>query len=125
MGCLAVLVELESPSLVLWTGKHVEGYSQNGLIYYEYKGVNYTTDNPDQAASDARRTPKTVYFPANDPTKATIHSGVRWFDAFMVIIWFVGAGVLLLVGVIQERRRHRRRPAVPGVNDPGGSLFSK
>ena len=125
MGCLAVLVELESPTLVLWTGQHVEGYSQNGLIYYEYKGVNYTTDNPGQSATDSRRIPKTVYFKSSDPTSTNIHGGTRWFDAFMVLIWFVGAGASLLAGVVHQRRRRKPRKATPGIFDEGGSLFSK
>jgi hypothetical protein len=125
MGCLMLLVELQSPSHDLWTDTHVAGYSQGGLIYYKYKGETYTTDNPYQDATDSRRIPKTVYFDPDNPAAANLHGNTRWLDAFVVLVWFVGAGVLLLVGTIRERRRRKRRPAVPGIYDPGGSLFSK
>ena len=39
---LAVLVGLQSQDRVLWTGQHVTGTEQNGVVYYKWQGQNYT-----------------------------------------------------------------------------------
>jgi hypothetical protein len=115
MGCLAVLIEVQSATLVLWTGTHVEGYTQGGLTYYEYHGTTYTLDNERASATDLRRVPTTVYFNPDDPADAQLHGYLRWLDGFFVVVWFVGAAALLVADSIRRRRRRRRAPPVAFV----------
>jgi hypothetical protein len=115
MGCLAVLIELQSPTLVLWTGTHVEGYTQGGLTYYKYHGTAYTLDNERASAKDLRRVPTTVYFNPSDPAEGQLHGYLRWVDGFFVVIWFVGAAALLVADSMRRRRRSRRPPPIAFV----------
>ena len=117
MGCLFVLVELESPTSAYWTGTHVEGYTQRGLTWYTYRGTSYTLTDSRQEADDTRRIPTEVYFKSSDPSDGYRANFTRWVDAFMVLVWFVAAGVLLLAE-LRHRQRVRRRPNKSAWGDP-------
>ena len=113
LGILAVLLEVQSPSFVQWSGIEVHGYTQNGITYYSYRGVPYTVDNPKAPATDPRKVPTTVWLHRGDPTdsgSAWIDSpSTRWTDLGFTAGWFFAALVLLTVGVVRQRRRGRRR----------------
>ena len=38
---LVVLLDLQSPDAVLWTGHHVTGTEQGGIVSYRWQGQNY------------------------------------------------------------------------------------
>src|SRR5262245_3397586 len=65
---LAVLVGLQSQDRVLWTGQHVTGTEQNGVVYYKWQGQNYTIEASGYGAS------KTVslYLDPGNPSSAVI-----------------------------------------------------
>src|SRR5690349_4850609 len=71
IGIFALVLEVQSPTWVLWYGVKVHGVTQYGLTSYRYKGVNYSLDNPQAAASDPRRKPTTVWLSKSDPTNTS------------------------------------------------------
>lgn len=113
IGVLAVLLELQSPSLVMWTGIKVRGTTQSGLTYYSYQGQNYSIDNPHAAANDPSEVPTTVWLSQSDPTDSTKtyieNVYTRWIDFGFVTGWFFAAAVLLAAGFIRRHLRLHRR----------------
>ena len=103
MGVLVVTLELESPSSLYFTGTEVQGYSQGGITYYSYEGVDYSADNPRQSASVTARVPTTVWFDPSNPSDALTNTTTRWLEAVGMGIWFVAALVVLVVGVIRHQ----------------------
>ncbi len=108
-GLLGVLVELQSPSLVYWTGEHTTGTNNGGLIYYSVDGQHYTIDAP--GPPPAQPVPAEVFFKGNDPSQALPDKPVRWFDATVVLSPFVAAAASL---TIWARRRAKARHNLPG-----------
>jgi hypothetical protein len=113
VGVLAVLLELQSPSMVLWTGIKVQGTTQNGLTYYTYGNGSYAIDNSKADAGDARKRPTTVWLSHSDPTdssKAYIENAYnRWLDFSFTTMWFILAFLVLAAGFIRRQLRLRRR----------------
>jgi len=108
MGMLAVLVEVQSDSGVYWTGDRVSGTSVRGLIYYRYRGADYTIPDDDRGPSDTAPVEVAVFLHPDSPTQARADNPVRWLDAFCVAIWFVVAAALVPVGILRQRRRRQR-----------------
>jgi hypothetical protein len=113
MGVLAVLLELQSPSVVLWTGIKVQGTTQNGLTYYSYRGESYAIDNKKAAAGDSRKTPTTVWLSHGDPTdssKAYIENPFnRWLDFSFTLMWWAFGVLILAAGFLRRQLRLRRK----------------
>jgi len=112
-GILVLLVQLQSASFVQWDGIGVKGDTYEGVTTYSYKGESYSIDNTDVSASDHRHRPTTVWLSRShpeDPEKAFIESAIdRWTDFVFLVIWFFGAAVVLVVGMVRLRLRRRRR----------------
>ena len=115
-GIFALLLELQSASFVQWDGIKVRGDTYGGVTTYRYHGVNYSIDNPAISASDHRHRPTTVWLPRDDPgnsDRAFIESAWdRWTDFVFLTMWFIGAFVVLAIGVIRKLVRRRRRDAM-------------
>lgn len=105
VGLLWLLVEAQSPSVLQWTGDEVAAYAQRGIVYYSYHGQDDTLIDPDQAASDDTRAPRTVFVDPADPTHAQLYSATRWLDASLVLVWFAAAAVLVVLALRRRRRR--------------------
>jgi hypothetical protein len=109
VGILAVLLEVQSPSFVLWNGIEVHGYTDHGLTYYHYAGKPYVIDNVHAATNDPR-TSTTVWLPRKDPTDSASayidNAFTRWSDFAFVMSWFAVGATVLGIGFL---RRHRRR----------------
>lgn len=104
IGVLALVAELQSPTVVLWTGEHINAVERGGLVLYSFQGRNYTLVDPDQPASEPQRT-ITVFVNPNDATNAMLDRGAtRWFDASFVLAPFTAALVFLVVAVLRRRR---------------------
>ena len=118
IGFIAVLLEIQSPSFVMWSGIKVQGTTYGGLTRYTYHGELNTIDNLQASAADQRHVPTTVWLSRSDPedsTKAYIESSrTRWLDFGFVVGWFVFAAAILAVGFVMRWRRHRRRIVVMG-----------
>jgi hypothetical protein len=118
IGIIAVLLELQSPSLVQWDGIKVHGVTTGGITYYTYGGQHYSVDNIHASANDRTRRPTTVWLDRSNPTdfnSAYIENAwARWLDFTIVMMWFFFAALILLAGLLRRRRRHRRVVATMG-----------
>jgi hypothetical protein len=117
LGVLCVLVELQSPSLVYWTGERVPATNDAGIVYYEVHGEPRTLNDPREAPE--RPTPTAVYADPDDASRDRQAGPGRWFDAVFVVAPFAAAGTLVVVGVVRRRRFRARlaRRATPGSAD--------
>jgi hypothetical protein len=118
IGVLAVLLEIQSPSFVLWSGIKVQGTTYGGLTHYTYGGEKFAIDNTKAEAGDQRHVPTTVWLNRGDPTdsnNAYIENPFnRWLDFSIVVMWFFVAGLILAAGFLTRWRRRRRRIEVMG-----------
>ena len=115
-GLLCFLLEIQSPSFVLWHGIKVRGDTYRGVTTYTYDQERYSIDNPAVAADDLHHIPTTVWLPHSEPDnpeRAYIENPWnRWTDFALVTGWFFAALALVLAGVIRLLLRRRRRDVV-------------
>lgn len=121
-GLLTVLIEVQSPSLLYWTGRPVQATSVGGIVYYTAGGEHDTLTAPGPAPPRPWR-PKhvTVYVDRHDPSRALLLTPTRWLDAALVGLPFLAAALCLLADPL--RRRARRRRYDREVTDSGGDSF--
>ena len=111
LGVLCVLVELQSPSLVYWTGERVTGTNDGGIVFYTVDGQDRTLNDPREAPP--RPVPQVVYADPDDGSRDRLAGVGKAFDAVFVLAPFLAAGVVVLVGVARRRRFLRRLAARP------------
>ena len=103
---LAVLLELQSPDLVLWTGHRVAGTEQGGIVTYRWAGQQYSLNaNGYGSAQDV-----SVYLDPANPGNAMIDN----LPDRIVVTAFIGAPVagglaLIVAGLTRKPRRVRRK----------------
>lgn len=115
VGVLCLLVEVQSPSLVYWTGERVQGTNEGGIIYYTVDGDNRTLNDPREPPPHP--VPVTVYADPDDASRDRPAGLARAVDAVFVLGPFVVAGGVTALGVVR-RRRIRRRAAAAGPLPP-------
>lgn len=106
LGVLCVLVQLQSPSMILWTGDAVRGTDDGGIIYYTVNGDERTLNDPHEAPPHP--VPVTVYADPDDSSHDRVSGPAKWFDAVFVSLPFAAAGVVLAVGIARRRRFYAR-----------------
>jgi hypothetical protein len=111
---LAVLIGFQSPDSVLWTGQHVTGTEQNGLVYYLWQGQSYTLDVSGDGSSNA----VSVYLDPGDPSHAVLENAADRVAAVLLVGVPVAAGVALLVLGGTRNYRWARRNAKRAHEDP-------
>ena len=103
---LALLLELQSPDLVLWTGHRVSGTEQGGIVTYRWHGQQYSLNaNGYGSARDVG-----VYLDPASPGDAMIDN----LPDRIVVASFIGVPVagglaLLVAGATRKPRRMRRQ----------------
>ena len=103
---LAMLAGLQSTDSTLWTGHHVTGTEQHGLVYYRWKGQSYSLDVPGFASSKA----VSVYLNPGDPSQAIVDNVLdRVLAGLLVLGPAAGAVVLLVIGGTRNYRWQRRK----------------
>jgi hypothetical protein len=111
VGLLGVLIELQSPSLIYWTGERVQGTNDGGIIYYTVDEDQRTLTAPGEPPS--RPQPVTVYADPDDSARDRAEKPAKWFDAVFVLVWPVAAAAVILTGLVR-RRRFRQVVAAQG-----------
>jgi hypothetical protein len=97
IGLLFALAELESPDLVLWTGKAVAGTEVGSIVSYSYAGAHFSFDARDRPAYDPPIR-VVVYIDPRMPGAGVLNKpAARWAEATLVLAPFV-AGIVLAVG---------------------------
>jgi uncharacterized protein DUF3592 len=103
---LAVLLVLESPDAVRWTGQRVIGYELGGIVSYRWHGETYSLDAPGYGSAKAI----SVYVDPADPSNAMIDNPItRLAESALVVVPLAGGVLLLVVGLTRRRRWARRQ----------------
>lgn len=111
VGVMFALLDLQSPSIVYWTGDRVVGTSQQGLVDYDYRGRHYTIDNERQSSTATDTEQLAVFVDPDHPGDGKLDSPERWIDLAVLVLWFGAAVVVLIVGSVRTRRRRERMAA--------------
>jgi hypothetical protein len=117
---LFVLLDLQAPESVLWTGHHVVATEQHGLATFRWQGQAYTVDVPGSGSGKA----VDIYFNPGDPSGAMADNlPDRVFAGVFVGVPVIAGVGVLLAGLSRKRRwarRQRREGASYGSGlDPG------
>jgi hypothetical protein len=103
---LALLVGLQSPDHVLWTGQQVTGTEHQGIVYYSWHGQSYSIDAPGNGSAKA----VSVYLDPADPSQAMIDNILdRVLAGLLILGPVVGALVLLVLGGTRNYRWFRQK----------------
>ena len=103
---LALLVGLQSPDRVLWTGQQVVGTEQHGIVTYWWHGQSYSLDAPGFGSAKA----VSVYLDPADPSQAMIDNIFDRVAAGLLILGpAVAALILLFLGGTRNYRWYRRK----------------
>jgi hypothetical protein len=111
---LAMLVGLQSPDRLLWTGQQVTGTEQRGVIYYRWQGQSYTLDASGYGSSQA----VSVYLDPGDPSQAVVDNVFDRMAAVLLVGVPVAGGVALLAVGGTRNYRWARRNAKRALEDP-------
>jgi hypothetical protein len=114
---LGFLVEIQSSDKVLWTGTKVVGSEQNGIVFYRYRGEQYSLDG----SGFTNRARVSVYLDPSNPNNAQTNGPFeRVVDLGFTAIPFTLS--ILVMGVGITRRRFIDRKRVTEVREYGGGL---
>ena len=102
---LFVLLDLQAPESVLWTGHHVVATEQHGLATFRWQGQAYTVDVPGFGSGKVD-----IYFNPGDPSAAMADNVPdRLFAGLFVGVPVIAGVGVLVVGLSRKRRWDRRR----------------
>lgn len=105
VGSLFVLAEVQSPSMLQWTGTAVHDVQSGGIAYYSFRGQTYTLNVATPASFSS-----TVYIDPADPSTAMFSNTLtRWTEAATVAGPYAGSLLLLALGFARRAQRRRRR----------------
>jgi hypothetical protein len=118
LGSAFILADLQSPSLLQWTGTQVPNVQSGGIAYYSFRGVEYTLDLPVRAPGHSAM-PGTVVLDPADPSQAIFARPLsKWIDATLVLGPYATSVLVLAFGFARRSRRRRLRarlgPAMTG-----------
>lgn len=112
LGSGFVLADLQSPSLLQWTGSEVPNVQSGGIAYYSFQGVEYTMNVPSRAAA-AGPMPSTVYLDPADPSHATFSRPVtKWVEALVVVGPYATSVLVLAFGFARRSRLSHKSATV-------------
>jgi len=105
---LLLIAQVESPDFVIWNGHCVPATEQGGLAYFQVSGQQFTVN--DVAAQPNAAGTVTVCYYASHPEQGVVLNPLeRWFEASVVGLPFLAAVAILIVGLVIEPVRIRRR----------------
>jgi len=112
LGSGFVLADLQSASLLQWTGIEVPNVQSGGIAYYSFHGVEYTMDVPLRALGQGPM-PSTVYLDPADPSHATFSRPLtKWIEATVVLGSYATSALVLAFGFARRSRRRHVRTTV-------------
>jgi hypothetical protein len=108
LGTGFVLADLQSPSLLQWTGTEVSAVQSGGITYYSFHGVQYTISGPLLQQSST-----TVYLDPTDPSIAMFsRPWTKWIEAVAVLGSYATSALALAFGFARRSRRSQRKARV-------------
>jgi hypothetical protein len=115
---LVVLLDLQSPDAVLWTGHRVTGTEQGGIVSYRWQGQNYSLDVPGYGSAKAVG----VYLNPGNPSDGMVNNVADRVTAASLVGVPLIAGVAVLAIGLTRRGRWRRRQMRRDAPTPGSGL---
>ena len=109
LGVLFVSIEAQSPNWVYFTGDHVTGTVEEGIVYYRVDGRDYTQDDT-RYPTGADGSKVSVYLYQDAPADARIDRPTRWIEGVTMVLWFAAAVLLVLVSAVRRSRRGQHPP---------------
>jgi hypothetical protein len=108
---LGVLFVAQSADVVLWTGRHVIGTEQGGIVTYQWHGANFSLNEPGYGSVQA----VDVYLNPGNPADAMADNiPDRVITGLLVGGPFVLGVAVLIVGLTRKRRWARRQRRADG-----------
>ena len=105
LGSLFVLAEIQSPSMLQWTGTPVHATQSGGIAFYQFQGQMYTLNVATPSAFSS-----TIYIDPAEPSTAMFGNPVtRFSEAATVAGPYLVALLLLGLGFARRTRRRRKR----------------
>jgi hypothetical protein len=122
LGSAFILANLQSPSLLQWTGTEVPYVQSGGIAYYSFNGVEYTLDLPTRAPVQSAM-PSTVVLDPGNPSQAMFSRPLaKWIEATVVVGPYATSLLVLAFGfVLRSRRRHLRAILGPASSGWGAA----
>src|SRR5579864_5645617 len=112
IGIGLLVVELQSPDLVIWNGQCVPASFQDGLAYYRVGGQQYVAGDPNLPDFPNRQV--TVCFYPNDPGKGYIvHPAAYWAEGILIAAPFVIGIIVLSMGTVRAIRLRATESPLP------------
>jgi hypothetical protein len=112
---LAVLLELQSPQSVFWTGREVTGTEQDGIITYRWHGQTYSLDAPGYGSAKS----VSVWLNPAGPTDGQLNNPIDRVISASLVGVPVLAGVALLGAGLTRKYRWERRQLHQGLPPAG------
>lgn len=112
---LAVLLELQSPEWVFWTGRQVTGTEQGGIITYRWQGQTYSLDAPGYGSAKS----VSVWLNPAGPSDGHLNNPIDRVISASLVGVPVLAGVALLGAGLTRKYRWERRQLRQGLPPPG------
>ena len=109
LGGLFLLIAMWSPSWILWTGHPVPSSERGGIVFYSYRGQNYSLDPPSRFVFHET----TVYLEPANPSVAMLNDPVERAIDLVTVGGPVVVAVVLLGFGFRRRRRWARADAAP------------
>lgn len=109
VGLGALLVELQSPDLVIWNGRCVPAQFQGGLAYFHAEGREIVVGDPSLPDQPAR-TVTVCYYPGNPDKGYIVHPAAYWVEGPLIAGPLALGLILLVSGVAVSLRRIRATP---------------
>jgi hypothetical protein len=105
IAVLALLLELQLPSAVLWTGQAVTGTERGGIVFYQWQGLERTISAPGYGSAKT----VIVYLDPSNPASAVLDSNSDriWPAAFVGLPALAGTALLLVGGTRNYRWKRR------------------
>lgn len=112
LGVLFMLVEFQSPDLIIWNGRCVPAFFDGGVAHFTVGGQQFTADDP--PPSDL--TPRTVrvcFYPNQPNNGYIVRPAAYWVEGGLVGGPFALAIILAAIGIVNSRRRLGKPPSLP------------
>ena len=109
LGALLLIAQVESPDFVIWGGHCMPAIEQGGLAYFRVNGQPFTIDDVTAPADAPTHTVSVCYYASQPEQGVVVHPGERLFEAGLIGLPFLVAVVILIVGLVIEPLRIRKR----------------
>ena len=105
IAVLALLLELQLPTAVLWTGQAVTGTERGGIVFFQWHGQQRTFSAPGYGSAKS----VIVYLDPSNPGSAVLDSNSDriWPGMFVGVPALAGTALLLAGGTRNYRWKRR------------------